>query len=511
MVQSDQKHRRFDDAVEASYEIRSWFEGASHLQLLDASARYSLRALPFVFTSDSAFSNSGKALLSALRAALVSNVNAYSGSVLPFFSAEQMALKFARAFYSDARNSAETGAGYAIYASAYAVQVVNEAAAEIRTSEAAGAAIACCSMYAIRAGRAPETVSSEIRRSCSLDRTFDKIGGRPRPLTEVSNVPELNFLRLGQDQHPWTFWAEWYDRAMAGDPLPWDLQEQVALIPDEIWEAGPEAVAEEIKRIQLEYVSTSLPQAGGIRFDDEAAVFRKAVPEVARPQLLGATLAQVEGALEDVLADPTNGLHERSREVQVLSRMLERFGNDPQRIEMDCTSVYGSLTRQLTGEDPELPPSEQNLALREAVNDVAEGIRATDPEIAENRRILSEVKLRNMGEEGLAAFEEALPVLEAVSDEELGAEFRADILELTERMRLPVLGEEPRNPGIRAAYDEEVRVFKRIADMAILAKTGTVIHKIDGSAVYKGARIAVTGAGLLGILGGLVALVAGLF
>ena len=104
-------------------------------------------------------------------------------------------------------------------------------------------------------------------------------------------------------------------------------------------------------------------------------------------------------------------------------------------------------------------------------------IRATDPEIAENRRILSEVRLRNMGEEGLAAFEEALPVLEAVSDDTLGAEFREDVLELTERMRLPVLGEEPRNPGIRAAYDEEIRVFKRVADMAILAKSAEGVDR----------------------------------
>ena len=40
---------------------------------------------------------------------------------------------------------------------------------------------------------------------------------------------------------------------MAGDPLPWDLQERVALIPDEIWEAGPEAVAEEIEKIRSRY------------------------------------------------------------------------------------------------------------------------------------------------------------------------------------------------------------------------------------------------------------------
>ncbi|NNV48907.1 hypothetical protein GTF03_18395 [Roseobacter sp. HKCCD7415] len=52
---------------------------------------------------------------------------------------------------------------------------------------------------------------------------------------------------------PWTFWAKWYDRAMAGDPLPWDLQEQIALIPDKVWEAGPEAVAEEIARIEAEF------------------------------------------------------------------------------------------------------------------------------------------------------------------------------------------------------------------------------------------------------------------
>lgn len=40
---------------------------------------------------------------------------------------------------------------------------------------------------------------------------------------------------------------------MAGDPLPWDLQEQIALIPDKVWEAGPEAVAEEIARIEAEF------------------------------------------------------------------------------------------------------------------------------------------------------------------------------------------------------------------------------------------------------------------
>jgi hypothetical protein len=59
---------------------------------------------------------------------------------------------------------------------------------------------------------------------------------------------------------PWTFWAEWYRRAMAGDPLPWDLQEQIALIPNEIWEAGPEAVTARIEKIQHEFHGEPLDQ-----------------------------------------------------------------------------------------------------------------------------------------------------------------------------------------------------------------------------------------------------------
>jgi hypothetical protein len=67
---------------------------------------------------------------------------------------------------------------------------------------------------------------------------------------EANAVGKTDFLRAGG---AWTFWAKWYDRAIAGDPLPWDLQEQIALIPNEIWEAGPEAVAAEIARIEAEF------------------------------------------------------------------------------------------------------------------------------------------------------------------------------------------------------------------------------------------------------------------
>ncbi|NDW47900.1 hypothetical protein [Ruegeria sp. PrR005] len=47
-----------------------------------------------------------------------------------------------------------------------------------------------------------------------------------------------------------TFWRRWYQGFLDGKPLEWELQRRVALIDDAIWEAGPEAVAQEIERIE---------------------------------------------------------------------------------------------------------------------------------------------------------------------------------------------------------------------------------------------------------------------
>ncbi len=57
----------------------------------------------------------------------------------------------------------------------------------------------------------------------------------------------------------WSFWSEWYQGFLDGKPMDWELQRRVALIDDHFWEAGPEAVAEEIERIRTRYdVETAL-------------------------------------------------------------------------------------------------------------------------------------------------------------------------------------------------------------------------------------------------------------
>lgn len=49
------------------------------------------------------------------------------------------------------------------------------------------------------------------------------------------------------------FWREWYQGFLDGKPLDWELQRRVALIENSIWEAGPEAVANEIEKIRAKF------------------------------------------------------------------------------------------------------------------------------------------------------------------------------------------------------------------------------------------------------------------
>ncbi|MFN3823645.1 MAG: hypothetical protein ACK4RN_06665 [Pseudorhodobacter sp.] len=51
----------------------------------------------------------------------------------------------------------------------------------------------------------------------------------------------------------WEFWTRWWDAVLAGTPLDWDLQHDIALIPDEVWKEGPGPVAEAIREIEARH------------------------------------------------------------------------------------------------------------------------------------------------------------------------------------------------------------------------------------------------------------------
>lgn len=263
----------------------------------------------------------------------------------------------------------------------------------------------------------------------------------------------------------WIFWQNWYEDMLAGRPVDWDFLRQVVLLPDEDWKAGPERIAERISGLQARYLAEKTPQAERIEFVPETGRFRAVPVPVVNPGLLGASLSQVSDALDDALAKPSNGLSERSREAHVLRRTVLKYGNDPQRIEMDLTTIHAALTRQIARED--LPPSEENLALQAACEEGARAVRATHPEIARNRQILSQQAWTEMTPEAKAIVEKALPVLTAISDQSLAEDFGADIPELVNDAIGPPPDWAPRLPGA----DPATRVFSRVSQMTIILRS----------------------------------------
>ncbi|KIC34310.1 hypothetical protein [Leisingera sp. ANG-S5] len=140
-----------------------------------------------------------------------------------------------------------------------------------------------------------------------------------------------------QETSPWSFWKDWYQRTLDGEPLAWELQQRIAQIDETIWKAGVEPTAKEIKRTlhlyQLEQEITKLKRTlttqtgdtttynlgdnGGPPLDDEAeraiqtdlALIWMHVDELeaeaAKPEPSRDTLEKLAKWFQDLLAKAT--------------------------------------------------------------------------------------------------------------------------------------------------------------------------------------------------------------
>jgi hypothetical protein len=232
----------------------------------------------------------------------------------------------------------------------------------------------------------------------------------------------------------------------------------------------------------------------------ETGTFSVQYKPIEKPDLLGATLGQVADAIEDVLHDAKNGLNPTSLDIRKLRRTLDHYSNDPQRVEMDFTTAHASIARQIACD--ELPPSDENLALLRALEEGAQGIRATDPVVAVNRRILQEQKLRELSPADIQKIADAAPVLDAITQGDLQDQMRDDVQFLTVEMQAgpPRLPGVTRDDAIIPGRDEAVRVFGRASRMMItLRRSQEMVKKLHESTAFKAAEIMLALPGLIGL------------
>lgn len=260
------------------------------------SVRHALRCLPLIFSAGDQV-----VALKNLRGALTANV------LLTFQSSLQT---YERIFKQSKSHILESPADNVWHTTQQALRAVtatsvNEVSRNAELCIADGLDAARDSVVASEklAETVPDSVGTtpsigelqnalvEILRLEAIDhRDYDEGFVQTEPLwrhvdSNVNYPPNASFqVSLEQwdewatdSQRTWQFWRDWYQGFLDGHPLDLELQCRVALIANPIWDAGPEAVANEIEKIQALF---NLEQ-------DIAAVKKQLAATATAPSMIG--------------------------------------------------------------------------------------------------------------------------------------------------------------------------------------------------------------------------------
>lgn len=241
-------------------ELEEFLRTLPHQARVSFAARATLRAAPAAFrlaSQENVDSFRQKYLLTCLRANLVA-ATAATLTVSEINSEFDRSTRFAVAL-ADSDDPNERGSHNYIVASRSAIFAALSAAVSTQSARHARAA-AVSSRGAARSDLSADVVDSAAL-SLAPKETHQLFATSLWP----SGAPDVlaNAIRNFENSSPgtpWAFWAKWYRGMLDGKPLDWDLQRRVALIDDAIWEAGADAVAQEIARIEAELEAKPLDQ-----------------------------------------------------------------------------------------------------------------------------------------------------------------------------------------------------------------------------------------------------------
>ncbi|WP_164860829.1 hypothetical protein [Parasedimentitalea marina] len=245
------------DEIEDLGQLESWLKTQDPRMSRAIAARAVLRSLPAAMrVVDQGFAIiSGKGLLlSCFRATLITGV----ASTCPTTVMTQV-----KSAARSARSAALSAALSALSARTAGSAAESAAESAAHSADSAGRSDAhTAALIAIRSAAKSDSVSAALS-AVFTDATAGTNGLHAdlfaSPLwPETNHIGHLlefweSFSARPDPDETWAFWRQWYQGMLTGTPMEWDLQLQVALIDDAVWDQGAEAVAREIERIRAKF------------------------------------------------------------------------------------------------------------------------------------------------------------------------------------------------------------------------------------------------------------------
>ncbi len=365
----------------------------------------------------------------------------------------------------------------------------NSSTEEIR---AATATADFATAFAATAAASADFAATTATDATAIDQgaTFSELLAMPLWPDENPQLKNWQKARktLESDPVDQSFWIDWYQRFLDGQPQNWEMLEEIALsVKKDDWEKGSAHVNGMIADIQAKYISESLPQADTLDYDPKSGLFEIIAIKTSEEKIVEASLSQIEFALS-VAAGSNCGVNEHSTVHLYITHTLKNCRDNPNTILQNYQIVLADIREGLENgdyfEDPKLSALEMALA-QQIDNLLANHPEVKKAELVRVKHILS-----------IARVEEKIRIVnnvKSLKDEE-GAKLKN---ELALDQNLFLQG----NPS-KAQTKATQRYFGRIAQWYTAARKALVkaALKIDSSAEYKLTKIVVTLGGILALI-----------
>ncbi|MBC9248225.1 hypothetical protein H4P12_16245 [Paracoccus sp. 11-3] len=213
------------------------------------------------------------------------------------------------------------------------------------------------------------------------------------------------------------FFADWLKRVAEGGRQNWDLLRDVALIKDELWNEGGEALDAEIRRLRQHHAIEATANGETIEANPETGKLRL-VPETELPDNVAAYVRRkIIGATEifDGASDQLYG--GLAQDLSMLRRMAEDVGASPVELFDACSAATRRLVVRIqTGECPSAEQDPLIADYRKRLRDAAADILGSDEEtrmVLERRAaIIGNTSLIDNRDAIIEMTEAVLPVLD---------------------------------------------------------------------------------------------------
>ncbi|MBL3597442.1 hypothetical protein JMM63_18075, partial [Rhodovulum sulfidophilum] len=282
--------------------------------------------------------------------------------------------------------------------------------------------------------------------------------------------PEEHDLGIG-------FWRSWIQGFLKGQPIDWELQRRISLIPLGEWEKGPSNIRIRIDEVKAGLATDFLPQAEKLEFDFEKGKFLSIPIKLNASDLVETTLKQVEFAATAALKSNC-GINPSATCCLFIQHALENCRSDPNAIEQNLDIAAKDIEEGIASGAYEA--DSRLSALRSVLERGVLDLRANHPAVAMAWKRRSEHIFKQLSDDQRAIIARKVIEIIEVSDEKLGEDFKLDAKVIVEGSTGEV------------QLGSLQRFSNRVGRMRLISRSAAVIKCIDESSGYKGTRIVQT-------------------